>query len=70
MITEETKLKIVKVFGYTPEELNCANADTAMSEIYDNGCFDDAMSCIQLFITNCSVEEFKELKEILIEQIG
>ncbi len=70
MITEETKCKILQVFGYTPECLNCANADTAMGEIFEQEYFTDPMSMLELFIVNCSKENFAELKEILTEQMS
>jgi hypothetical protein len=44
MTTEETKCKILQVFGYTPEDLNCADADTAMGEIFEQDSFTDPMS--------------------------
>jgi hypothetical protein len=70
MTTEETKCKILQVFGYTPEDLNCANADTAMGEIFEQDSFTDPMSMFELFIVNCSNENFAELKEILTEQMS
>ena len=70
MVTEETKCKILQVFGYTPEDLNCANADTAMGEIFEQDSFTDLMSMLELFIVNCSKENFAELKDILTEQMS
>ena len=64
MITEKTKCRILKVFGYNPEDLNCANADTAMGEIVDQDSTTPYMDTIELFILNCSSEDFAELKEL------
>lgn len=69
MNAEETKCKILQVFGYTPEDLNCANADTAMGEIFEKDSSTDPMSMLELFIVNCSKENFAELKGILTEQM-
>ena len=68
MITEETKRRILGVFGYTPEDLNCASADTAMGEIFEQDNSTDPMSIIELFILNCSKENFAELKEVVTQE--
>jgi hypothetical protein len=70
MTTEETKCKILQVFGYTPEDLNCADADTAMGEIFEQDSFTDPMSMLELFIVNCSNENFAKFKEVLTEQMS
>jgi hypothetical protein len=59
MTTEETKCKILQVFGYTP-----------MGEIFEQDSFTDPMSMLELFIVNCSNENFAELKGILTEQMS
>lgn len=64
-MTEEAKRKILKVFGYTPEDLNCSNSDTAIGEVFEQDSFTNPMNMIELFIINCSKESFEELKNII-----
>lgn len=64
-MTEEIKCKILEVFGYAPEDLDCANADTAMDLIFEEDYSSNPMSILALFIADCSKEDFAELKEIL-----
>lgn len=64
-MTEQFKEKLLAVFGYTPDELNCANAETAISEMFDNDHASNPTTLLELFVTNCSTEEFAELKGAL-----
>lgn len=65
---EKTKLEILNVFGYTPEDLNCANADTAFGEIFESDAFTRPTDIIGQFISNCSTEMFEHLKTAIIAE--
>jgi hypothetical protein len=62
-MTEQTKLKIIEVFGYKPEDLNCASADAAMDEIFETDHLQFPFNTLEMFITNCSENEFLSIKE-------
>ena len=63
---EEFREKILEAFGYTTEELNCANVETALSEIFDNDFYKSEINFLETFITNCSTEKFEELKKFYV----
>lgn len=65
MLSEETKLQMLAVFGYTPEDLNCANADTAISELFQIDMGGNPTTLVEMFINNCSEERFSELKKAI-----
>lgn len=60
---ETTNLKLLKVFGYTPEDLNCADANTAFGEIFEVDLFIKPTEILKQFIFNCSIEDFANLKK-------
>jgi hypothetical protein len=64
-MTEQAKCKILEIFGYAPEDLNCANADTAMYELFEEDFYSDPMYIIELFISNCTEEDFAKLKSMI-----
>jgi hypothetical protein len=68
-MTEKTKCRLLKVFGYTPNDLHAENADTAMSEMFEMNEDSDPMQLLTTFIEQCSEKEFKILKNIINEQV-
>lgn len=51
--------------GQLPEQLGCADANTAISEIFENDCNDNPLQLLELFIINCSEEDFLSLKDAI-----
>ena len=64
--TEKAREKVLSIFGYTSEDLNCANARTALTEVYDDDSNGEPVNFIELFINNCSVEEFASIKKMYL----
>lgn len=64
-MTEKFKEKLLGVFGYTSEDLNCANAETAISEMFDNDHDSNPTTLLMMFIENCTTEKFSKLKKQL-----
>ena len=56
---------VLSIFGYTKEELNCANEETALNELFDNDFGQGSVeSFLDTFIENCTTEQFLELKKM------
>ena len=64
MATEKLNTEILKVFDYTPESLNCCDAHTGISEIFENDMSEDPSTLLEMFIINCTIDEFERLKII------
>lgn len=62
MATDEFELEILKIFGYTPDDVGCSNVCLALEVIFEEDTFSDPMTLIQSFIHNCDYETFKNLK--------
>jgi hypothetical protein len=74
MITHDQKLEIsreeiLEAIGYDTESLNCADASTAIHEPFEEQ-GNNPVSFIELFIDNCSIEEFTEIKKTRIKFLG
>lgn len=53
---------VLDSLGYTKDELNCANARTALNQYFDDECNGRITKFIVNFIDDCTVDEFIELK--------
>ncbi len=62
-MTEQTKLDLLAIFGYKPEDINCANASTAFAVIFESDHFSEPLTLLDIFITNCDPERFAALKK-------
>jgi len=62
---EQINEKILNVFGYTKEELNCSNATTGISEVFENDNRSNEVEVLHSFIRYCTIKEFEELKIML-----
>lgn len=65
MEQEELELKLLEVFGYTPKDLKCANAFTALGEIFDKDAGENVVSFLELFVSSLEVEQLIELKKLV-----
>ena len=56
--------KLLEVYGYAPEDLNCANAETAISELLDSLHDSNLVSLLDSFVVRCTVEDLIKLKKL------
>ncbi len=64
-MTEKLKEAILGVFGYTPNDLSCSNATTAISVMFEDEQDSNPETMIELFLINCDEIKFKELKQLV-----
>lgn len=64
MTNEKLNSEILKVFGYTAYSLNCCDSYTGISEIFENDMEEDPRTLLEMFILNCTIDEFERLKLI------
>ena len=62
-MNEDFKIEMLEAFGYKPEDMNCSDADTAFSEIFQDEHFSDPVRLLECFIANCSDDRFKSLRK-------
>ena len=66
---EISREEILNAIGYDSKSLNCENVLTAIYEIFsEQG--NNPVNFIELFIDNCSVEEFTKIKTRRIKYFG
>ena len=70
MNDEQLGGKLLEVFGYTKEDLKCADNFTAMHEIFEQDSFSNPITILELFIYNCNEQKFTELKQLVINKMG
>lgn len=64
MATEKLNSEILKVFGQTADSLNCCDSYTGISEIFENDINKCPITLLEMFITNCTIDDFERLKLI------
>jgi len=65
MEQEELGLKLLEVFGYTPADLKCFNAYTALGEVFENDANENIVSFLELFVSSLDIEQLIALKKLV-----
>ena len=55
---------LLNVFGQTADSLNCYDANTGISEIFENYMNECPSTLLEMFIINCTIDDFESLKLI------
>lgn len=66
-MTTQDKI-LYALYQIKPEDINCADAQTAISEIFDTDFDGSPYILLEFFIRNCSTDAFVELKSALKEK--
>lgn len=65
MENQDLELKLLEVFGHTPDSLQCADAVTGLYEVYENDTHDNPIVLLEIFVSCLTVEKLVELKKLV-----
>lgn len=65
MENQELEESLLEVFGYTAEDLNCADARTALGEVFDSDANENIVSFLELFVSSITSNQLEKLKKIV-----
>lgn len=63
------KKQILDIFGYDPKSMNKRTHDNAMQHLFKYEHHNDPFLTVELFILNCTPEQFSKLKETLTAEL-